>query len=411
MEKQPVIIIGAGVAGLTCANYLNRYNIPFTILEAGDAAGGRVRTDYVDGFQLDRGFQIFLTAYPEAKKILDYDALELKTFRQGAIIRQNGRFTKLVNPLREPMTAPRTLMAPIGSIPDKMKVVKLTAQLAPLDDAGIFSQPASSTIAWLSNYGWSEKMIRTFFQPFLGGIFLEKELITSSNFFQFVFQKFYKGDAALPSRGIGALAEQLAAALPAGSLRTGVAVNSISGKTVQLAGGETLTGSAVVVATGATAAARLLNQSPDQVFNQTTCVYFSADASPLDTPMLVINADPRGLVNNLSVPSDVAPRYAPPGKSLISVSVAGDHTLPGPQLVRAVRDELTGWFGEAVSGWQHLKTYVIPEALPRFTADQPEHKVLKLADGLYRCGDHTAYPSYNAAMLTGRMVAGMIAGK
>jgi hypothetical protein len=180
---------------------------------------------------------------------------------------------------------------------------------------------------------------------------------------------------------------------------------------VQLAGGEALTGSAVVVATGANAAAQLLNEPMDQVFNRTTCLYFSADSSPLNTPMLVINANPRGLINNLSVPSDVAPKYAPPGKSLISVSVIGDHTLPGPQLIRAVRDELTEWFGEVVAGWQHLKTYMIPEALPRFTAGQPEYKALKLADGLFRCGDYTAYPSYNAAMLTGRMVAGMIAGK
>lgn len=409
MERQPVVIVGAGIAGLTCANYLQQAGIPFTVLEADDRVGGRTRTDLVDGFRLDRGFQIFLTAYPEAKRLLDYDALRLNSFRQGAIIRQKGKFIRFPNPLREPLSAPQALLSPVGTLTDKMKVVQLTGELAGLNDTEIFSRPASSTIAYLSGFGWSEKMIRNFFQPFLGGIFLEKELITSSNFFRFVFQKFYQGNAALPAEGIEAVPRQLAARLPEGSVRTGVRVQAVAGNRVQLEGGEILAASAVVVATGASAAARLLNETAQPIFNQTTCLYFAANASPLNTPMLVINADSRGLVNNMCVPSDVAPGYAPEGKSLVSVSIVGQPELSGPKLLAAIQVELAGWFGEQVQGWRHLKTYVIPEALPRFTARQPGEKNLKLAEGLYRCGDYTAYPSYNAAMLTGRHVAEQIA--
>jgi hypothetical protein len=365
----------------------------------------------VEGFRLDRGFQIFLTAYPEARRLLDYEALRLQTFRQGAIIRLRGKFTTLLNPLREPLSAPQALLSPVGSMADKFKVVQLTGQLAPLDDEEIFRGPATSTLAYLSGFGWSEKMIRNFFQPFLGGIFLEKELITSSHFFRFVFQKFYRGDAALPAEGIEALPRQLAARLPAGTVRTGVRVQEVRGRTVRLEGGDTLTGRAVVLATDAAAAARLLGEPLGTVFNQTTCLYFAADASPLASPMLVINAEPRGLVNHLAVVSDVAPGYAPEGKSLVSVNLVGPAGPPGPDRLAAVRDELAGWFGEAVHGWRHLRTYAIPEALPRFTAGQPGEGVLKLAEGLYRCGDYAAYPSYNASMLTGRHVAEQIAGR
>ncbi len=410
-DTNPVIIVGAGIAGLSCANYLQRFGIPCTLLEAGDRPGGRARTDLVEGFRLDRGFQIFLTAYPEARQLLDYEALHLKNFRQGAVIRLGGKFTTLPNPLREPLSAPQALLSPVGSLGDKLKVVQLTAQLAPLGDGEIFGGPATSTLAYLSGFGWSEKMIRNFFQPFLGGIFLEKELVTSSHFFRFVFQKFYQGDAALPAEGIEALSRQLASRLPAGSLRTGVRVQEVTGNTVRLEGGESLTGRAVVVATDASAAARLLGEPLRTTFNQTTCVYFAADASPLGTPMLVINAQPGSLVNHLAVPSDVAPAYAPPGKSLVSVNLVGQAGPAGPELLGAIRSELAGWFGEAVHGWRHLRTYAIPEALPRFTAGQPGEEVLKLADGLYRCGDYAAYPSYNASMLTGRHVAEQIAGK
>jgi protoporphyrinogen oxidase len=408
MEQASVVIIGAGLAGLTCAKYLNDYNIPFIILEASEAVGGRVRTDKVDGFLLDRGFQIFLTAYPEAQRLLDYDALDLQAFRSGAIVRQDGKLTTFPNPLKEPTSVVKAMIAPVGSVSDKFKLFQLSQQLEALTDDDILSQPATSTITYLSQYGWSEKIIRNFFQPFLGGVFLEKELLTASNFFRFVFKQFYKGDATLPARGIQAIPEQIAQLLPAGALRLNAQVQRIDGNIISLTNGQQLSAKTIVLATDALSAQQITGQSRPSAFNATTCVYFSAPRSPLDSPMLLINNDPKSLINHICVPSDIAPGYAPAGKALISVNLVGQHALSENQLIDSIKQELGQWFGAEVEKWQWLKTYIIPHALPAYTTAHVPTTDLQISDTLYQCGDYTAYPSSNAAMQTGRQVAEMI---
>jgi protoporphyrinogen oxidase len=411
MQHFTVIIIGAGVAGLTCANYLHQKSLPFVLLESSDEVGGRVRTDQVDGFKMDRGFQIFLTSYPEAKRILDYDALQLKAFRSGAVIRQKDRFIQLVNPLKEPLSALPDLFSPVGSLLDKIKILKIVAELGSKTIEEIFAQPAVSTIDFLKKYGWSQKMIENFFKPFFGGVFLERDLLTSSNFFEFVFKQFAVSDAVLPAAGIQAIPDQLAAKLPSGTIRTKTQVKGIEGNTVYLTTGESLHGDNIVLAVDAAAAAKLHKSAHKLQFNNTSCLYFEAPVSPLNTPMLVINGNEPCLINNMCVPSDIAPSYAPPGKALISVSIVKHHTLSEEELIEGVYKELTEWYGGQVQQWKHLRTYHIPQALPAFTAAEPSNKKLQLSDHLFRCGDYTAYPSLNAAMQTGREVASLVAEK
>jgi protoporphyrinogen oxidase len=379
------------------------------MVESADEVGGRVRTERVNGFLLDRGFQIFLTSYPEAKKILDYQALGLKAFRSGAIIRQEKGFVQLVNPLKEPLAALPDLFSPVGSLLDKVRIVKLVAQLKSKTNEEIFAQPASSTIHFLKSYGWSDRIIENFFKPFFGGVFLERELHTSSNFFQFVFKQFAASDAVLPAAGIQAIPEQLAAQLPERVIRKSARVKGITENVVHLTNGETLQADNIVLAVDASAAAKILGLNQKLHFNNTTCVYFAAPRSPLDTPMLVINSNGQNLINNLCVPSDVAPSYAPEGKSLISVSIVKPHTFTDQELVQTIYMELSAWFGRRVYDWQHLKTYHIPQALPAFTATDSSAKDIQLSEYLFRCGDYTAYPSLNAAMQSGREVASIIA--
>jgi protoporphyrinogen oxidase len=411
MQYYPVIIVGAGIAGLTCAYYLHQKSVPFIVLESADEVGGRVRTDHVNGYLLDRGFQIFLTSYPEARKLLDYNALNLNAFRSGAIIRQGKRFVQLVNPLKEPLAALPDLFSPVGSLLDKIKILKLAAELRSKTNEEIFSMPASSTIDYLKMSGWSDQIIENFFKPFFGGVFLERELITSSNFFKFVFKQFAVSDAALPSAGIQAIPEQLAAKLPEGTVRKNTFVKGITDNEVCLSNGEILQAGSIVLAVDAAAAAKLQGSAHKLQFNNTSCVYFAAPHSPLDTPMLVINGNGQSLINNMCVPSDIAPTYAPPGKSLISVSIVKPHSLTDSDLIQTITLELVQWFGAQVHQWQHLKTYHIPQALPVFTAEDSSAKDRQLSEYLFRCGDYTTYPSLNAAMQSGREVASIIAEK
>jgi phytoene dehydrogenase-like protein len=178
MANHEVIIIGAGIAGLTCGKYLNDYGIESLVLEASDAVGGRVRTDEVEGFLLDRGFQILLTEYPEAKKLLDYNALNLKTFRSGALIRLDNDFSVISDPFKEPAQVFRTLFSSVGSLGDKLKVLQLSNEVAKENTDEFFNEKATDTLSYLQRYGWSEEMITNFFKPFFGGVFLENELST-----------------------------------------------------------------------------------------------------------------------------------------------------------------------------------------------------------------------------------------
>ncbi len=410
----PIVIIGGGIAGLTCARYLQQAGRESLILEADDAVGGRVRTDLYNGFRLDRGFQILLTSYPEAKRLLDYDALDLKAFRSGAIIRQedHGRdgFTEMPNPLKEPLGVFKALAAPVGSLADKLRLVELMREVNQVTRAeDSFKDADTSTLDYLQDYGWSREMIVNFFRPFFGGVFLENELITSSNFFRFVFKQFYNGDAVLPAKGMQAIPEQLAAKLPTESIRLHAPVSAIEGHTVRLKNGETIQADKIVIATDAAAADRLLGHEQKREYNVTTCTYFAAERSPSTKKMLLLNPHQLSAVDHLCVPSDVAPDYAPGGQSLISVSTQSLELSNETKLAEDIKMELSEWFGEEVRAWQHLRSYHLPQALVRFKAGS-QNEPLQLSPDLYRCGDYTAYPSLNAAMQTGREVAEMIAG-
>jgi len=405
-----VVIIGAGVAGLTCARYLNERKIPFTILEASDAVGGRVRTDRVEGFLLDRGFQIFLTSYPEAQAILDYDALQLQPFRSGAIIRKNGKFHTMPNPLKNPLSAPQALVAPVGSLTDKLRILQLSTQLKATKNSTFFEDKTpGSTLSYLSGFGFSDRMIHSFFQPFFSGVFLENQLLTAGNFFRFLFKQFATGDAVVPARGMQAIPEQIATGLPPQSIRFNSRVRSIEGRSITLYNDENLEADTVVVATDAEQAAYLLQQELFTGFNATSCVYFAAPRSPFSQPMLAINTDGDGVINHVAVLSDAAPDYAPAGQSLVSVNVVGQAALSEDELISQISQELTRWFGAQVHQWRHLRTYRITHALPQYFPDSPRDISLKISESLYRCGDYTTYPSLNGAMQSGRVVATMIA--
>jgi len=400
------LVIGAGLAGLTCARSLQAAGRECVVLEAGDDVGGRVRTDEVHGFLLDRGFQVFLTAYPEARRWLDYRALDLRPITPGTLVWKDGARHRLSDPFRRPRDLVATLRAPVGSLADKARIGLLRRRVGAGTLNELFARPETTTLEALQAQGFGDAMVEGFLRPWLGGIFLDWSLSTSSRMMEFVFRMFAEGEAALPAAGMQAIPRQLAAGLTAGTVRTGARVEHIDGTTVRLAGGETLRGRQVVVATDGGTAAHLVTGVTAPDWRASTTVYFAAERSPLGEPTLCLNGSGRGLVNTVLDLSAVAPGYAPPGKSLLSVSLRGELAEGGEErLAEVVRDELGEWFGRrAVAEWRLLRTYRIPRALPRrFPLTLPSPKPLR--DGLWVCGDHNSTASIQGAMQSGRETA------
>ena len=401
-----VLIVGAGLSGLCCARKLQQQGIRSLVLEASDGVGGRIRTDTVDGFRLDRGFQVFLTSYPEAKSILDYEALDLKPFLPGALVRYGGQFHELTDPWRRPLAAIRSLRSPIGSLADKLRVARFRSRSLRGTIEDRFRDPETTSLQALQDAGFSPSMIERFFRPFLGGIFLDSELLTSSRMLNFVFRMFSLGSACLPSEGMEAIPRQLAASLPPGSIRLGTRVVRVGPGAVTLATGEELSAKTVVVAVEGRTAAELLDDNISSAGQGTTCLYFTAPRPPIAQPLLVLNGDGRGPINNLCVPTVAAPSYGPGDKSLVSVTAFGTGNDPD-RLLDEVRVQLGEWFGTAVQDWRHLRTYSIPYALPTQTPpalNAPQRSV-RWRPGIYVCGDHRDNASIQGAMVSGRRAA------
>jgi phytoene dehydrogenase-like protein len=420
---RPFLIIGAGAAGLAAARTFHAAGQPFVLLEAAAQVGGRLRTTvHPDGFRLDHGFQILLTSYPEAQRWLgaDYAGLGLKAFRSGARvwIGADGWRT-LLSPLKEGISALGHLGGGLATWPDRFRLARLAAfVLLRTDESLLATAPDQCAGDFLRHYGFSAAFIDRFFRPFFGGVFLDRTLSPGAGLLLFLLKQFIVTDAALPAGGLQAVAEALAAPLPAGSVRLQTPVSQLDGLTAVLASGERLAGRAIILATEADTAARLLGEVPPAptAWRATTVAYYAAPAtSPLATEQLLMLAAVTGaapevaLVHNVAVPSAVQPTYAPAGQALISVSSHGPAALAFPSdatLDAALRAELSAWFGpEAVRQWRWLAAYRLPHALPATADHRATAPAQTVCPGVWNAGDHVAYPSLNAALGSGRRAA------
>ncbi len=411
MPKYDVVIIGAGMAGLSAAVCLQNEGLNVKVLEASNTIGGRLQTDYIDGFLLDKGFQVLLTAYPEVQRFLEFDALDLKTFLPGALVFFNEKIHRLADPFRQPLNIFPTLLSPIATWRDKIKTIALRNRHKRLSIEQIFEQPEVPLSQYLDSWSFSPRYLQTFFYPLLRGIMLDYDLNVSSRQFEFIFKMLAEDMVALPSNGMAAIPRQMATRLLTDTIQTNTQVQKIEKNKLKTDSGQTFEANIILMATDPKNARKLLGETiPEVPMSGTCCLYFSTDQSPIDEPFLVLNGENEGIVNHLCVPSLLQPNYAPKGRQLVSVSVVKPTQMSEVDLLAAVKKELRRWFKKDVRYWEHLQTYHLPDALPRFSRlNLPSNnKITPLLPNIYVCGDYMWNPSLNGAMAAGRCTADAI---
>lgn len=259
-----IIVVGAGLAGLTAARTLQRAGKTVRVLESSQHLGGRVWSKQVDSYTLDVGFIGMFTAYPAARRQFDYDALDLVRLKPSAVLRQEGGRAELVgDPLRDPAALPGDLSAAALTVKDRVVAAKLAAELLARPAHELLNGPDQTTRAYLLEQGFSERSLERFFTPFFGGLVLDRQLETSAGLFRYYFRMLLTGDVSIPRAGMSELPRQLAQEL---DVTLGVTVTDIhsgpDGVSVQTEAGDTLHAAQVIVATDPNTAARLVGEQP-----------------------------------------------------------------------------------------------------------------------------------------------------
>ena len=405
MEKQDykIYIIGAGVSGLTAAKVLEDHGFHPIIIEATDRAGGRVKTDIVEGYQLDHGFQVLLTSYPAAQKYLNFDTLDLQHFLPGAAIFQNGNQKILGDPLRNISLLFPTLFSGIGSVSDKIKILKLNLILKKTGLEEIFAKPEKTTYNYLVDFGFSKDMIDTFFKPFFSGIFLEANLETSSRMFEFVYKMFGEGSAALPKAGIEAIPQQLKKSLKVTKFVFNTSVKTVEENKIILENGTELDSDYTIIATENNG---LLKNSSVKKIEWKSCetLYFETTQKNIDKKLIGLIADKDALINNIFYYTSLETMLHA-DKGLLSVTVVKEHQLKGEQLQKQVEQELKQFCGIEIL--RFLKQYSISKALPKLENLKYEMQPAEtqFSNSIFLAGDVQLNGSLNAAMLAGERAA------
>ena len=396
-----VVVVGAGLAGLSAARLLHEAGRDVVVVESSDDVGGRVRTDEHEGFLLDRGFQVLLTAYPEMARQFDLPALDLRPFEPGAMVWIGGRGKVMGDPFRRPTTIPSTTLAPVGTPFDKLRLAVLRSRVRRGEARRLLRSDDGRTIDMLTDAGFSPRMIKSFFTPLAGGIQLDPGLTASRRMFDLVFRMLSEGDAAVPARGMREIPRQLASRIGPGRIKLNSPVSRVDRGSVTLASGSTITARSVVVATEGPMAERLIGIRPVRS-RSVSCVYYDTPRPPTDSRYIVLDGTGEGPVLNVAVMSNISPHYAPAGRHLVAAALPAVTGVDAEPMARA---QLTRMFGPAVEEWRHLRSYDIAHGQPDMSPPLHPKKSVALGDGLFVCGDHRDTASIQGALYSGRRCA------
>ncbi|MFN2429879.1 MAG: NAD(P)/FAD-dependent oxidoreductase [Cryomorphaceae bacterium] len=396
-----IAIIGAGLAGLAAAVRAEESGHRTIVLESSDRAGGRVKTDYVEGFLLDHGFQVLLSGYTKAAEMLNFEALKLGYFGSGAEITDEKGSFKVGDPLRDAAMALPMIFSRVGGISDKLKMYRLTQDLKNKTENEVFNT-TGTTIEFLKNYGFSDKIIHQFFKPFFGGIFLEHNLETPAAMFAFVFRTFSVGYAALPKNGMQDLSNQLKSKLRETSIRYNAQVVSLKQNgEITLANGSTIYAKKVILACDPSGLMPQLDQNLS--YQKTTTIFFKgSDTLKRMKGLIGLDARAESTINNYARHDEVQPSTAPKGFSLWSVTARRyeeDET--------AVAKDLASLIGCSPRDFTHLKSYHIGKALPVIESpvfDLPPEQT-QMTSNIYLAGDYLVNASIDGALRSGYRAA------
>jgi len=394
-----VVVVGAGLAGLAAALRLTAAGRAVRVLEASDAPGGRMRSDRVDGFTVDRGFQVLLAGYPELQRVGPPADLDLRPFVRGALLRDARGLHLVADPRSAPTGAAGLVTAPLGG---PVGLAALGAYLA-----GVVLGPADrirrghdvELRTALARHGVRGAPVEHLLRPFLQGVLLERDLTTSSRFVELVLRSFARGPAGVPAHGMGALPDGLAARLPAGTIEYGRRVEAVRPGAVDVADEGTRRAEAVIVAADPVTAARLLGLRAPAMHAVTT-VWHALPAPPTRRAVIALDTE-GGPVANSVVMTNAAPAYSPDRRALVASSVLA----PEPPPDRLLRATLARIWGVGTTGWSEVAVTRVPAALPALPGGSPLRKPVRLTEGLYVAGDHRDTPSSQGALVSGRRAA------
>ena len=408
MSKQvEVAIIGAGLAGLACAIELQKNNINFQIFEASDGVGGRVRSDVIDGFILDRGFQLYNPSYPEGKRLLNYDALDLKPFIPGVAIRDNKRLRIVVDPFRAKGFRLNLLKDIPGNPLSYLGLLRYFLSYLVTSDAQIATTKDISASDSLIKSGVRGNLLEKLLRPFLKGVFLESELKTSRKFLDVVLKTFLRGIPSVPAQGMQVISDQLASKLPMEKISLNTKIIKIEGNKLQTEN-EEIIAKKIVVATDPTTAISWLNLE-EKIMHTVTTWYFKADQRVAELvkgkPILFVDASNNGPLANAVVLTNAASSYAPPGQVLVSASAISPHQNAD---LESVKKHLSVIFGLDTNSWQLIKQYQIKEALASMYPPFSLINSNQISEDLFVAGDHRATSSIQGALLSGTNAATLV---
>ena len=398
-----IYIVGAGISGLIAAKVLEDNGYHPTIIDADAKVGGRVQSDEVNGFILDRGFQVLLSAYPAAQHYLDFNKLNLQELLPGATIFKNGKQQTIGDPLRNLGLLFPTLFSSIGSVADKFKILKLNSLLKKKKISEIFEEKEKSTLNYLKDFGFSDAIINNFFTPFFSGIFLEPNLATSSRMFKFVYKMFGNGLAVIPKNGIQAISNQLKENLKHTEFIFNSPVKEVKNKQIILKDDKTIATHFTIVATEAS---HLISNLKNQETAWKSCdtFYFETEKRVIQKPLIGLIADEKAIINNIFYHTSIA-NASKTNNQLLSVTVVKSHNYNKEEIIKKVTEELATYCG--IKTTKLIKRYRIKKALPKLSNLQYElsNTETQLTSNIFLAGDQLLNGSLNAAMIAGERAA------